>query len=310
MPEAYEYTEEDTKTQKTENKKEVDTEETSGEEETSNKGNYYKEQAIAQGWQPEEEWEGDPDKWVDYKEFVLRGELMDRISHQTKKINAFEKDNERLKKTLKNLAVHNKKMAELEYNRALKALRAEKVSALEENDHEAAVEIDEKIADLKKDQETFTAELSEEEETSNENEQQEIQYTPEDVNALKSWVNKNKWFTSNKVMKAAADALGDDYLSNNPGDISGMLTYIDQEIRKEFPHKFKSNKPGASVTQSSGRATSKKKETRTSTYSVGDMSDEQKSVAKQFVEMGVFQSAQEYVDQLAELGELPAQQGE
>ena len=41
--------------------------------------NPYDKQAREMGWRPKEEWEGEPEKWRDAKEFVERGELYGKI---------------------------------------------------------------------------------------------------------------------------------------------------------------------------------------------------------------------------------------
>ena len=90
-----------------------------------------------------------------------------------------------------------------------------------------------------------------------------------------------------------------------------MLKYVDQQIRKEFPHKFKKLPVGASVTGTSGRGKSKMQvNKRNNKFSYKDLSKEQQGIADSFVASGVYTDAQEYVDQLAELGEIPAQLGE
>ena len=71
-------------------------------------------QAYAQGWRPQDEWSGDPDKWVDANEFIFRGELMDRIQKQTKVINNQNAELGEVKEALKVLAEHNKQIAEKE----------------------------------------------------------------------------------------------------------------------------------------------------------------------------------------------------
>ena len=51
----------------------------------------YEDKARATGWRPLEEFEGDPETWVDAKEFLGRAPLFDKIKHQTKKQKELEK---------------------------------------------------------------------------------------------------------------------------------------------------------------------------------------------------------------------------
>lgn len=260
--------------------------------------------ALEQGWRPEDEWDGDPADWVDAKEFVFRGQLMERISQENKTNKKLQSELEGVKKALKELGEHNKKLAKIEYDRALKKLKQEKLNALEEGDHSTVLEIDEQIDSLKETQDDYDYGVDDQEE-----EDTRPQYTDEDVKLLQTWVSRNPWFNTDVAMNGAVDALANRYLAKHPEDVEGMLKYVDVEIRKEFPHKFKKRATGQSVTEVNGRGQSKKK-TVTKKFSEKDLNDEQRTVAKTFVKQGVFDSVQEYIDQLVELGELPAQQGE
>lgn len=270
-------------------------------------------QAMEQGWRPKDEWDGDPDSWVDAKEFVYRGQLMDRISKQNKALQTQAHESARLKKALKKLTEHQKKIAQNEYQKALRDLKKEKLEALEADDHEAVMEIDERMTDLEKNQEDYTSEYDldlEDESGTEDTEDEHPQFTQEQINTVKEWVDNNPWYTQNQAMKGAADALGNAYLEQNPGDIDGMVQYINRGIRKEFPHKFKSVPTKKGAVTENGRRSPKGKVKGKKTYGVNDLSDEQRRVAKEFVDLGVYKNVQDYVNELAELKELPSQQGE
>src|ERR1700741_158891 len=95
-------------------------------------------EALAQGWVPKDEYDGDPEKFVDAGEFLRRGELFRKIESQSKEM----KD---MRKALAEMAKHNAKIREVEYQRALDTLKAEKKAALSEGDADRVVEIDDKI---------------------------------------------------------------------------------------------------------------------------------------------------------------------
>ena len=54
---------------------ETQTEQVAGETSKQVSTNPYEGQAREMGWRPKDEWEGEPEKWRDAKEFVERGEL-------------------------------------------------------------------------------------------------------------------------------------------------------------------------------------------------------------------------------------------
>lgn len=63
-------------------------------------------EALSKGWRPKDQFIGDPEKFVEAKEFLGRTELFDRISGQNKAINE-------LKLTVKELADMNRKQHEI-----------------------------------------------------------------------------------------------------------------------------------------------------------------------------------------------------
>ena len=91
-------------------------------DESQNQPSEAESEARAQGWVPQEDFEGDKSKWVDAAEFVRRGELFRKIDTQNKEL-------KETKKTLAALKEHYTKVEEAAFNRALSALKAQKVAA-------------------------------------------------------------------------------------------------------------------------------------------------------------------------------------
>jgi len=254
------------------------------------------EKATSQGWRPEEEWEGDPDQWIDAKTFVRNGEFMSRIQDQTKRLNNRDAEIDQLKAAMKSLGDHNKKIAEQEYNKAIRDLKKEKIVALEDDDHAAVLEIDDKIDELKEaKQEAKQAEVVEDHPVNS----SEVAPTPE----FDDWVSKNAWYKKDSALRGAADAIGMEYVDNNKGvPVDVMLEYVSKKMKDEFPHKFGNPNQGkpSSVTETKGAS----KRVKKSKYTEKDLSEEQRGFAKMFVETGAFDTMQEYVDQLVESGDL------
>lgn len=175
------------------------------------------EQAMTSGWVPKDQYKGDPEKWVDAAEFVRRGELFSKIDHQGREL-------KELRKTLEVMATHHKNVSEIEYQRALQTLKAQKKNALEEGDADAVIAVDEQIDQVKefRRQAANTIDIP-----------QPAQEHPTFVN----WKEQNKWYEASGPMRAYADALG------NQLHASGMtpdqvLQKVAEEVRKEFPNKF------------------------------------------------------------------------
>ena len=226
-------------------------------------------QAMEQGWVPQDEWEGDPEQWRPAKEFLDRGELFKKIEDQNRTIKEF-------KRALDDLKGHHAKTRETEYARAIQALKAQKIAALEEGDAAAVVKLDDQI-DLVKDEQSKLKQAAFE---------PQEQVNPEFTN----WVDKNKWYETSQPMRAYADALGRDlaYKGLSPGEV---LKEVERQVRDEFPQKFRNanrDKPGAveSSTNKGGKGGNDVA-----------LSDDERRVMQRFVRTGVM-TEKEYMTEL------------
>jgi len=226
-------------------------------------------EAMDSGWIPKEEYKGVEHKWVDAGEFLRRGELFKKIEDQSKQL----KD---VRSALNEMKKLHGQVREVEYKRALDALREQKRTALQEGDADAVIAAEERI-DLVKEQ---VKQLQAEPQAV-----QEASEHPE----FTQWTDRNSWYKNSGPMKAFADALGQDLAraGNSPSEV---LKKVEAEVRKEFPNKFRNpnqDKPG-SVETGQGRGTSK------SSFS---LTDEQRRVMNTFVRSGVMTEKQ-YVEEL------------
>ncbi|CAB4132784.1 hypothetical protein UFOVP249_28 [uncultured Caudovirales phage] len=230
------------------------------------------EKAMEQGWVPQDQWEGDPEQWRPAKEFLDRGELFKKIEDQNRTIKEF-------KRALDDLKGHHAKTRETEYARALQALKAQKIAALEEGDAAAVIKLDDQI-DLVKDEQSKLKNVPAE--TQN---QPNAEFT--------EWVDKNKWYETSQPMRAYADALGRDLAYKGLAP-SAVLKEVERLVREEFPNKFSNpnrNKPGAveGSTNKGGKGND--------SYS---LSDDERRVMQRFVRTGVM-TEKEYIDQLKQI---------
>jgi hypothetical protein len=231
------------------------------------------EEALSQGWVPKDEYEGDPERWVDAGEFVRRGELFRKIESQSKEL----KD---VRKALSELAKHNSKIREVEYARAIEGLKAQKKEALSEGDADRVVDLDDKIDLVKDQQKQF--------------QNQQIQEAiPQEVHPeLKNWMSNNSWYESNRAMRAWADARGLELAEEGkaPRDV---LKALEVEVKDRFKEKFRNpnrDKPGAvegAVATRTGRGLESEVE----------LSDVEKTIMKTLVDGGHI-TKDEYLKQL------------
>lgn len=279
----------------------------------------YEEAAKAEGWTTLEEWEErgkDPEDWVDAGEFVRRGELMTRIKGQTKAIKGANKRIEELEAAVRTFGEHNKKLAKIEYEKAKRDLRKQKIEAMEDRDHEAVLEIEDKITEL-------DAQADELEETNSKSESKED--APSIPEPIEKWTNdpNNSWYNDDPALRAEADRLAVQYgkrhfdpdLAPQEQPWEDMLSYIEQYIAAKYPEKFGGEgdddeqeevvkrpkvrkkspvaEPGTTRSGKSG-----KKKTK---LSVADLSEDEHAAYKEFVVRQKIMSADEYLKQLEEI---------
>lgn len=228
--------------------------------------------AIESGWVPKEEFQGDEHKWVEAGEFLRRGELFKKIEDQGKQL----KD---VRSALNEMKKLNGQIQEVEYKRALDTLKAQKKAALEDGDADAVIAADDRI-DMVKEQQK---EMQRQSPVAQSDEGSEH---PEFV----AWTEQNNWYKSSTPMKAFADALGQELAraGNSPSEV---LKKVANEVRKEFPNKFRNpnqDKAGA-VEGGSGRGVS--------TSAKFSLSDEERTIMNKFVRQNVM-TEKEYIEQL------------
>lgn len=190
-------------------------------------------EAIAQGWVPKEEFQGDEHKWVDAGEFLRRGELF-------KKIEQVSKTAKQAQQTLAEFKAHYAKVKETEYQNALRALKSERRNAMVEGDFEKVEAIEEKMEGVKTEAASVKEEIA------------QTSQVPEVHPEVSAWVEANPWYNKDTDMRAVADAVA---MQLNKEGVTGpeLLKGIDAKIRKIFPAKFNNpNRERPSAVESTG----------------------------------------------------------
>lgn len=226
-------------------------------------------QALAQGWVPEDEWTGDPAQWRPAKEYVDRGELY-------KKIDDVKRENRKLREAFDALGQHHAKVNKLAYERALADLKEKKKEALAEGDVNAVVEIDDQIAEHR---------------AAVQQPAQVAQPTGPHPDYT-AWIAKNTWYTADQDMKQFADTVASNYaIQNNERDPSAILAEVDRRVRKAFPQKFVNpnrDKPG-SVEGSTNKGASKK--------DTIELSDREKQIMERIVKYTPGMTKEKYLEE-------------
>jgi hypothetical protein len=237
-------------------------------------GSSYDAQAREMGWRPKDEWEGEPDKWRDAKEFVERGELYGKIDSVNREL-------KETRKALKMLQEHHSQVREAEYKRAVEELKAEQKKHLEAGNADEYLKTTELLTDLKAEQKARQVV----EET-----------TPKAQPGLDprfvEWSKENTWYDKNQDMHDFADTIGSGFASRNPGvDPVEVLKYVTREVKKHFKENFENpnrTKPTA-VSTDNAAGTGKKQELV--------LTDEEKRVMNTFLRQNIM-TKEAYLEQV------------
>ncbi len=245
------------------------------------------------GWVPQDEWKGDADDWVDYKQFNIKGELMGRINEQSSIINHLKSKVEDRDGALNDLKEMQSKIAKKAYNDALADLKAQKVQALEDDDHSAVVELDDQINDLKAAKPDFDAE-----------ERAPAADTPQMDPVVDAWLKNpdNSWYHTDMDMKGVADGIANQLQVTNPNmSPADMLAQVESRMRQLLPHKFQAPNSHGDVDSGGDYSTGNKRGGKAP--SMADLNDEQKAACRRFKKIGLMDE-KEYIQSLVDAGEL------
>lgn len=220
--------------------------------------------AIEHGWNPE---------GVDGKRNLSAEEFMDRKPLYDK-IHANEKKMKRLQESMDAFKVHHEKVAELERAKAVDELKNQKKIALENEDYDTVIDIDDKIAEHKA-----------------------VPPAPQANAVFDDWIEENVWYNQDSEMKEYADTIGNGYAAKNPNKpLIEVYEFVASETKKRFPDKFgnpRREAPSPVEASPRRRASSKK-------LSARDLPEEDYRMMKTIIRGGGI-SEEQYLKEYAEL---------
>lgn len=231
-------------------------------------------EAMAQGWRPKEEFEGDEDRFIDAGEFIRRGELFSKIDHQNKEL-------KQLRLAMEQFKAHHAQTDQKAYERAVADLKKQRKEALAEGDVERYDHLDNSIDQLKEQREQEVVRQAQE--AQRQVQQVDPQFT--------TWVNKNTWYTTDSIMAGAADRFGVELAKQGLPPME-VLQRVEAKIKEEFPHKFSNpnrSKPGAVESPSPRGAGNKSK------FQPSEM---EKRIGQNLVRAGAFAKIEDYYAEL------------
>lgn len=225
------------------------------------------------GWVPKDQFRGNEDDWIDADVFVKRGKEINPILRKNnetllKKLNAKDAEIAEIKAAVEEFRKYHEETEARAYKRALDDLKAAKKQALEEGDHEAVVDIDEEIADLKEAKKT----------TPSSPEPEVPSYKTDPIYI--GWEADNQWIVGDTAMQRAAEQAAE--LMRIRGNTSVGRDFLDQvteKIKEAFPEKFSNTRRNqASPVEGGGNGS-----TRTGKKTYADLPAEAKKACDRFV---------------------------
>lgn len=227
-------------------------------DETSIETSPTEEKAKEKGWKPEAEYEGDPDEWVDAKEFLGREKLYDALHNSNRKI-------KKLTEQMSTLSDWHNKTEKAMYDKALRDLNAAKAQAIQAEDAIAVVKLDTNIRELEKTPPKPTVEPKEN------NEQ-----------VFNSWLEKNDWYKEDAVLKRFATGVGFSIEQEHPEwSVEEVLEEVSREVKTHHPDKFSTPKRTTSVLKTTNVTGSVKKADKLMSYE--QLPEEAKNIYKKLV---------------------------
>lgn len=244
------------------------------------------------GWRPLDQWKGDPADWVDAKEFLGRQSLFDKIKSLKDELNNTRRGNER---DMADIKAYIQNMSKIEYNRAMKDLKAQRKEAIEDRDVEAVEKIDEQINEI---EQTRVAAPS----ANTAAKVQEVQ------NKFNEWRSKATWYDEDQELHAEADLIGSAYGMKNPNkDITQICEYVEKTIKKMYPEKFTSGeeepveKPvrKAPAVEGGRMSASTPAKGKSDTLTEADLDPQQRQVMNTMIRRGVV-SREQFLAQMSD----------
>jgi hypothetical protein len=193
-------------------------------------------EAAAEGWAPQDNWKGDPDKWKTAEQFVKDGEKIvpilkskvERLDHRVEQLlESNKKLNEISQRTLEREKRENKRL--------IQELEDMRKQAITDGDGEAFAKADSQIRSLQ--------------------EQDVPQEDGLDPLAEK-WLSSNPWYASNDRLGAFADGIADRLRARG---FTGQAYFdeLTRQVHEAFPNEFENrNRKRASGVESGGEKAS------------------------------------------------------
>ncbi len=207
-------------------------------------------QARRMGWVPEDEFRGDPDKWIDAESFSKRASQELPIARGTirtldRKVGTLEQRIKEMSETFGQFNEYHKLTAQREYERALKSLKKEMRAAADEGDVAKFDAVEGEINSLIESQEKVALKTTEKADAP--------PGTPGDPQVYEDWKQENTWYEEEPDMGIYAMQTAN-YLAAAKPNLTQkqQLEEIAKLVKKKFPDFFGNPKRSTASAVTSG----------------------------------------------------------
>lgn len=218
-------------------------------------------QAMDMGWKPDGV-EGKEN--LSAKEFIGRQPIYDDVRSLKK---AHKRDRESIE-AMKSMI---EGVRQREREKTIAELNSQKKQALEEENYDGVIAIDEKIAEERKSVE------------------------PQRNPAYEEWIEKNEWYNTESEMKTFAEDIAAGYSNRNQDKSPAeVYKYVAEEVKLRFPDFFEEptrHNPVEGARKGRGGGVQ---------YSTGDLNETERGIMKTLLRDGVFKTEQEFMKSYSE----------
>lgn len=225
-------------------------------------------EAKAEGWVPQDQYKGDPARFISAEDFVKRGEtitpiLNARLKKEREKVTDLERrfqEREGVFAEFQTFQEKALKKANEERAEAIAELEAARTKAVTDGDGQAFTQADAKLQKLR------------EEEPPPKKEEQR------DSPAVTAWKTENPWYGTDMELTDIADGLSNSVGRENPG-LKGkaFLDKLTERVKAVVPKKFENPRRGEKLVEDGNRKRSEKDK------GYDDLPDDARKACEKFV---------------------------
>ena len=233
--------------------------------------------ARRMGWVPQEEFRGDPNRWVDAETFLERGE--NELPILRERLRKMERQNQDLSKEVRQFVREMGKQQKSQHEQSMEDIKRKREQAVEDGDIETYRQYDKQLEQMAQN----APEVPEPKEADDNG------WTPDFKETFESWKQENSWYEKDPLLSKEFADFHDWLLGTNPEmDDSDRLKKAEQAVKDKYPQKFKKQPKGSPVeggTQRKGK----------NSKGYDDLPSEAKAAYDKFVTKKKIMSGDEYL---------------